>query len=270
MNYLARGFLSLRSSAPTGYGYQGKINFYINSHSDHSDDSPIYNIESEGSETSTKVAPTKPLGVKNVGNTYYISSILQVLSVVPSIRLSINNLMPLRCTLLKAMQYLLKVINTTVGNHPSVDPSSFVDALNKLLIKDNPLHRIGQQQDADEIMLRILSEFNSPKLNHLLSSELLSVLQCSICKTSSSSKEVISIFQLPVNIILLEKSFEQLLSPEILEGENKWYCPNCCKCQPSTRTSYITSLARVLIVQFKCFSIIMRTYLRTTKKINIL
>ena len=197
----------------------------------------------------------KPVGIKNIGNTCYISSILQAFKSIPSLSDSILNLPAVENPILKALQLNIKLMDRNQQKHPfSIDPSCFVDSLNRLIRKGNPTFKAGQQQDAHEILTQIFSQFSTQMLEKSFNNEVIYKTACTVCHTSSTSKEIISIFQLPVKQSL-RLSFDSFLSPETLDGGNEWFCPQCNKHQTSIRTSCIANVAKVLIIQLKRFNV---------------
>ncbi|MGY8822251.1 MAG: reverse transcriptase domain-containing protein, partial [Pseudomonadales bacterium] len=205
-------------------------------------------------KTSNHVSP-KPVGIKNIGNTCYLSSILQAFKAIPSLNTKILNFVTFQHPILKALQLVTKLMDKRQHNHQfSIDPSSLVDSLNHLLRKGNPLFRAGQQQDVHEVIMQFFSQFSTQLLDQLFNSEVISITSCSVCHTSSTNTEIISVFQLPVRPSL-EQAFDSFLSPETLDGGNEWFCPECNKHQISIRRSHISNVAKVLIVQLKRFNV---------------
>jgi len=216
--------------------------------------SPASNKQVNQTNISTQVS-TKPVGVKNIGNTCYLSSILQAFKAIHSLNKAILNCVSFQQPILKALQLVIKLMDKSQNHHhDSIDPSFLVDSLNHLLRKENILFRVGQQQDVHEIILNIFSQFSTQMLDQFYNSAVTSITSCSVCHTSSTNKEIISVFQLPVKNSL-KKAFESFLSPETLDGGNEWFCPECNKHQISIRRSHISSVARVLIIQLKRFNV---------------
>ena len=53
----------------------------------------------------------------------------------------------------------------------------------------------------------------------------------------------------------INSSLSKLLKPEILESENKWFCPSCSYLKNSTRETSIISLGSILVAELSKFSI---------------
>ncbi|KAL6450894.1 LOW QUALITY PROTEIN: DOA4 Ubiquitin carboxyl-terminal hydrolase 4 [Candida maltosa Xu316] len=88
----------------------------------------------------------------------------------------------------------------------------------------------------------------------------LSQLKCLQCGFTSTTYNAFSILSLPIpqklNLsekVTLQECLREFVATELLDDDNKWYCPQCEKFTRSTKTIAITRLPQVLIVNFNRF-----------------
>lgn len=95
----------------------------------------------------------------------------------------------------------------------------------------------------------------------LFQGQYLSRLQCLFCRHTSTTYQAFSTLSLPIpdsnsnnkQNITIDDCFAEFTKVELLDGDNKWYCPKCRKFQKSTKVLKITRLPKVLIIHFKRF-----------------
>ncbi|KAI5954277.1 DOA4 [Candida jiufengensis] len=86
----------------------------------------------------------------------------------------------------------------------------------------------------------------------------LSRLKCLTCKFTSTSYNAFSILSIPVpnkEKVNLQNCIDEFLTTELLDDNNKWFCPECKTHRKSTKKIEITRLPQVLIINFKRFKI---------------
>ncbi|RLV94826.1 Ubiquitin carboxyl-terminal hydrolase 4 [Spathaspora sp. JA1] len=87
--------------------------------------------------------------------------------------------------------------------------------------------------------------------------QLLSQLKCLQCRTTSTTYNSFSILSLPIperkQTVSLQDCLQEFTTIELLDDNNKWYCPNCKTFTKSTKQITITRLPQVLIINFKRF-----------------
>lgn len=88
----------------------------------------------------------------------------------------------------------------------------------------------------------------------------LSQLKCLECGFTSTTYNAFSILSLPIpeklNKLMkvsLDECLQEFVTTELLDDNNKWYCPNCKKFTKLTKKIAITRLPQVLIINFKRF-----------------
>lgn len=81
----------------------------------------------------------------------------------------------------------------------------------------------------------------------------LSRLRCSFCSTTSTTYAAFSSLSLPIAGDSLLDCFNEFVKPEVLDGDNSWYCPNCKQPRRTVKTMAISRLPPVLIIHLKRF-----------------
>lgn len=90
-----------------------------------------------------------------------------------------------------------------------------------------------------------------------------SQLRCLICGATSTTYNAFLILSLPIPnrlgssppALLLDDCLNAFVTTELLDDDNKWFCPQCKKRTKLTKKLTITRLPQVLIVHFKRFKI---------------
>lgn len=148
--------------------------------------------------------------------------------------------------------------------------------LNQMLI-DDPLEKKAitelspEQEKTREILpVRLASTIEWErylKLNFSIivdyfQGQYLSHLRCLECNATSTTYNAFSILSLPIpeklgsnSSVTLDDCLKEFTTTELLDDNNKWYCPNCKKFVKLTKKITITRLPEVLIIHFKRFKI---------------
>ena len=195
----------------------------------------------------------QPVGFINKGNTCYANSILQILSVIPTLW----NRVPSKSNTLSPM---LRAISRNMAikknSNKPVDPSNFLWALKHKLsnLRGVPLD-FNTKQDVAEILQVVLDELKgvSVEESQLISNTQKIAVSCNTCFCFSESEQNFDILTLPVSADT-QASISQFLKPEILSSNNKWFCPSCQALSESTRETCIINSAPVIIIQLCRFS----------------
>ena len=117
--------------------------------------SPLLKRQSSTTVNPTvNVSPSKHVGLVNKGNTCYANSILQALSVIPSLRSQLASESP---DLSPFVRSLVRTLSKLTKSTSAVDPSSFLRALqHKISVIKNAPFNINSQQDVPEILQVVL------------------------------------------------------------------------------------------------------------------
>lgn len=84
----------------------------------------------------------------------------------------------------------------------------------------------------------------------------MSRLKCMVCGTTSSTYTAFSTLSLPLasgRSIDLYQCFAQFVAPEVLDGDDAWFCSHCKRKQRTVKTMSISRLPPVLIIHLKRF-----------------
>ena len=196
---------------------------------------------------------TWPVGFINKGNTCYVNSILQILSVMPTLW----NRVPSESNTLSPMLQAIS-LNMAVKKNSTrpVDPSNFLKALKRKLSNlRGVLFNFNTQQDVAEILQVVSDELKGVSLaaSQLISNIQKITVSCNTSFCSSESEKSLDILTLSVSADI-QTSINQFLKPEILSSQNKWFCPSCSVLSESTRETCIINSAPILIIQLCQFS----------------
>ena len=78
-------------------------------------------------------------------------------------------------------------------------------------------------------------------------------ISCNQCFYFHAKEEKLQILTIPLSLNI-NSSLSKFLKPEILESENKWFCPSCNCLTESTRETFIIGLGSILVIQLSQFS----------------
>ncbi|KAL4524346.1 hypothetical protein Ndes2437B_g05121 [Nannochloris sp. 'desiccata'] len=201
--------------------------------------------------------PTVPAGLRNLGNTCYVNSVLQCLFANAEFRNTVYAAAPpvSEDPVVKALKQLF--VQMQQGPASPVDPAPLAMALQL----DHAV-----QQDGQEFMKLLLT-----LLEHRFASQpnLHGVIQslfrgqsgyetlCMTCNTpSESSSRSDNFYELDVPVRgfkSLDASLTSLLSPEILDGENQFSCDRCAAKRDATRRLQVRTLPPMLCLSLQRF-----------------
>lgn len=94
----------------------------------------------------------------------------------------------------------------------------------------------------------------------LFQGQYLSQLKCQTCKHTSTTYNAFSSLSLPIvskglinHQSSLKACFDEFVKPEVLDGDNAWFCPHCKQKRRTLKTMQISRLPPVLIIHLKRF-----------------
>ena len=194
------------------------------------------------------VEPSKRAGFINKGNTCYINSILQALSVIPSFWQQQHSQSGTISPLVRALTLNLSLLKKRTS---PIDPSNFLRAFqNAISKKRGSAFNINTQQDVPEIFQILLDELKgtSPIADGLISSSIIRTTTCDTCFSFSSQEEKHNIISFPLSNSI-PSSLDMFLKPEYLKDNDQWFCNFCNSLQDSVRECKFVNCGTVFILQ---------------------
>ncbi|PSC68725.1 ubiquitin carboxyl-terminal hydrolase 26 [Micractinium conductrix] len=198
-----------------------------------------------------------PVGLKNLGNTCYVNSVLQCMFANAAFRRAVYALRPPVADepIVKELRELF--LSMEHGCCDPVDPEPLAKALNL----DH-----GVQQDGQEFMKLFLTLLET---KFAMQREVEGVIQdlfrgssgystvCQTCKQpSESSARSDSFYELDVPVKgfkSLPESLTSITSAEFMDGDNQYHCDYCAKKVDATRQQELRSLPPVLCMSLRRF-----------------
>ena len=233
--------------------------------------SSLKNLISDSASPASNVPKIKVChaGLFNKGNTCYANSLLQALSVVPSLWAQWASESSQLSPLVKSISLNMSLLKRS---STPVDPSNFLRALaRKVSVNRGIQFHFNTQQDVPEILKVILDELKglSPIADSIFSTTICSTLSCDSCFCSSVKEEKLDILLLqPRKYISM--SLNNFLQSESLTGDNQWHCPQCSVKRDCSKELSISSCGKILIVQLKRFSDHSGNSIKDTQQIHCL
>lgn len=203
---------------------------------------------------------SKPAGLRNLGSTCYVNAVLQFLFSVTAFRNAVFSASPAVVADDPVVSTLRHVfVSMMVGPTDPVDPGRLIEALQL----DHAV-----QQDGQEFMKLFLSLLEqrfsavdcSPfrkTIPGLFRGRAGYVTVCQSCRQpSASSLRHDNFYELDVPVrgySSLQDSLQSLLSPELLCGDNQYFCEHCHSKQDATRQLRISVLPPLLCISLQRF-----------------
>ena len=209
--------------------------------------SPKSNTSSVTKQTTSL---SKHTGFINKGNTCYINSILQAFSALPSFWCQNSSQSGTFSPLSRALSLNLSLVKKRSS---PVDPSNFLRAFQNEMSKQRgrPFN-INTQQDVPEMLEFLIEELKGDSVvaDQIISASVVSTTTCNTCFNFSSNEEKLNIISLPLCDSFLS-SFNKFFEPELLKGDNKWFCNICNSLVDSIRDYKFVNCGSILVFQLK-------------------
>ena len=136
------------------------------------------------------------------------------------------------------------------SNKP-VGPSNLLWALSHKISESRHVpFNFNSQQDAAEVLQLVIDELKGTSVvaSDLISNFIRINISCNQCFCFSAKEEKRDILTIPLSPNI-NSSLSKFLKPEILESENKWFCPSCNCLTESTRETSIIGSSSILVIQ---------------------
>jgi ubiquitin C-terminal hydrolase len=214
-------------------------------------------------------------GLKNLGCTCYMNSLLQQFFMIDSLRSDILAIpdkenIPLQESLLFQLKSIFASLKFTEMKY--VNPNDFCSNFRNY---DGRVMNVFEQMDIDEyynLLLEQLEPFikgtNQENIfKHHFSGTISNEFICKGCPHSSVNQDPFSSISLEVkNKKSVLESLDSYVKDEILEGENAYFCEQCNKKVNALKRQSIKTLPKILVLVLKRFQFDYNTM--TKSKVN--
>ncbi|CAA2982785.1 ubiquitin carboxyl-terminal hydrolase 25-like [Olea europaea var. sylvestris] len=229
-----------------------------------------------------------PLGLKNLGNSCYLNSVLQCLTYTPPLaNFCLRFLHSSNCDVGAskdkksecAFCILEKRIVRSLSTEAALDTPIKINSCLRIFAEH---FKVGRQEDAHEFLRYVIDACHSTCLRlkklklqrrkggvenggnsggsgntvvkEIFGGALQSQVKCLSC--GSESNKVDDIMDISLDVLhsgSLKDALQRFFQPEVLDGNNKYKCDNCKKLVAARKQMSILQAPNVLVIQFKRF-----------------
>ncbi|KAL7218471.1 hypothetical protein ACSBR2_011686 [Camellia fascicularis] len=223
-----------------------------------------------------------PLGLKNLGNSCYLNSVLQCLTYTPPLAsFCLNSLHSSSCdsALAEIRECPFCILEKRIARSLSVDLTLDTPAKMNSCLRIFAEHfRFGRQEDAHEFLRYVIDACHNTCLRlkklqqrrkggggdegfgggtvvkEIFGGALQSQVKCLNCGAESNKVDEIMDISLDVlHSTSLKESMQKFFQAEVLDGNNKYKCENCKKLVAARKQMSLLQAPNVLVIQLKRF-----------------
>jgi len=209
------------------------------------------------------------LGLKNLGATCYVNSLIQQLFMIPSFRKQIIEVEHKPINKEDNILYQLQLLFTSLMSSQRIvyNPLSFLKTIN---IDNRPFNPY-EQKDVDEFLIylfdKLEQELKNTKQEKLIKDTFkLTIANEIICKDcphrSETLEENLSLILSVKNKRTVYESLNAYVQSDILEGDNAYYCERCDRKVTAFKRQNVKTLPNTLIIVLKRFEFNYETMMR--------
>ena len=197
---------------------------------------------------------SSPIGLRNLGQTCYVNTILQSLAASFD---SWSCIIPQDLSSAHFLKYLVSMMKLMKFRSSKVDPAHFVDKLGALISRARGVKFIvNRANDVPEVLGYILSEMLA-KCNdsgkYIFSTSFKVDRCCDVCFSSSCTEEQVSMLRVPVRSSI-KLSIQDFFKSSRLDGPNQRYCGVCGINQDATCDICLIRPPELLIIHLVRFT----------------